>query len=99
MTATQPDLWGKVPVPPEPKEVPLARRLLEEWWERQPARPQQHYVGAVRIIEKALRENGEAWVRHALDNDPPVIAGGALQVAAARTPIEEAPTTDPWSWR
>lgn len=55
-----------------------AKRILGAWWERQNPRPQKSFIGAAKVLAKAL---GDGWTEPDLSaalNDVPTISGGAL---------------------
>ncbi len=56
-----------------------AKAILDPWWERQVPRPTQNYMGALKVLERALRAGWpEDSLRSALD-EIPTISGGCLQ--------------------
>lgn len=69
---------------PQSAERQQATQLVREWWEAQDARPQQNFIGAVQVVERALRTGwSEEDLRLALRNAP-VVSGAALQIARSK---------------
>lgn len=73
---------SKTRAKPKSPHRDCAERLLKAWWEDQDPRPQQNYMGALKILERALADGWkEPVVRDALSRMSAVTAT-SLQFAA-----------------
>lgn len=73
--------------PEKVKEIPVWRRLANEWWESRDPRPRQPFIAAEKVIRAALTAGwSETDLRRAL-REIPVVSGGALDMWRAKHPV------------